>query len=104
MSATKIGTAEFGGRVISGFIPQGESGSVMLRQLYPQPPVDIGVIDQIEGSDPQLTLSQTHCKGWSDACREALKVFFADRFREHARLAALLGIAAVLGEAANGRE
>lgn len=103
MSGTKIGTADFAGRVVSGLIPDGEPGSVVLRQLYPGEPVDIGVVDQIEPVSAQLTIYPDHRKAWSDADRTALTLFFADRYRDHDRLATLLDIVEVLGGSTSAR-
>ena len=99
---TKIGTSDFTGRVVSGLVPQGEPGSVVLRQLYPQPPVDFGVIDQIEPASAELTIYPDHRRAWSDADRSALLCFFAARFRDRTRLATLLDGVDVLEEVANG--
>ncbi|MFG3341807.1 hypothetical protein [Glycomyces sp. NPDC048151] len=106
VSGIKIGTADFTGRVVSGLVPEGEPGSVVLRQLYPGDPVDIGVIDQIEPVTAQITIYPGHRKVWSDADRTALTFFFANRYRDRNRLATLLdfvAVAEVVGESADGR-
>lgn len=89
---TKIGTAGFTGRVVSGLIPHAEPGSIVLRQLYPQPSVDIGVVDHISVTDSQLTIYPGHRSAWSDADRSALISFFTARYLDHQRLASQLGI------------
>jgi hypothetical protein len=103
MSGTKIGTADFTGRVVSGLIPDAEPGSVVLRQLYPGEPVDIGVVDQIEPVTAQLTIYPDHRRAWTETDRGALAQFFADRHRDRNRFADLLGCVEVLGGSANGR-
>jgi hypothetical protein len=103
MSDTKIGCADFTGRVVSGIVPEGEPGSVILRQLYPGEPVDIGIVDQIEPVAAQLTIYPTHRKAWTETDRVALRQFFADRYRDRRRLATLLDCAEVLEEAAHAR-
>jgi len=107
MSDTKIGCADFTGRVVSGLVPGGEPGSVVLRQLYPGEPVDIGIIDQIEPVGAQLTIYPKYRKAWTESDRTALTQFFADRYRDRDRLATLLAgpldCAELLGEAAHGR-
>ncbi|MCC3762476.1 hypothetical protein K3N28_05260 [Glycomyces sp. TRM65418] len=101
--AAKIGTGDFTGRVVSGRIPHAEPDSVVLRRLYPQPPVDIGVIDRIEAGSARLAIHPPHRSAWSDADRAALESFFTARYRDHHRLAALLGIADPIEESADGR-
>lgn len=119
MSGIKIGTADFTGRVVSGLVPDAEPGSVVLRQLFPGEPVDIGVVDHIDALTAQLTIYPGHRKAWSDGDRIALALFFADRYRDRSRLATLLsdprdgvpdgvsdcvlGCVEVLGEAAGVR-
>lgn len=103
MSGIKIGTADFTGRVVSGLIPEAEPGSVVLRQLYPGEPVDIGVVDHIEPVTAQLTIYPDHRKAWSDADRIALSLFFADRYRDRHRLETLLDCVEVLGGSAGVR-
>jgi hypothetical protein len=103
MSDTKIGCADFTGRVVSGLVPEGEPGSVILRQLYPGEPVDIGIIDQIEPVAAQLTIYPKHRNAWTGTDRTALTQFFADRYRDRRRLATLLDCAEVLEEAAHVR-
>jgi hypothetical protein len=103
MSATKIGTAEFAGRVISGAIPDTAPESVRLHQLYPQPPVEIGFIDLIGETGARLTIHPAHQYAWAQADRIALTTFFTARFRDHNRLTTLLDIAAAIGEARHDR-
>jgi hypothetical protein len=91
--AAKIGTGDFTGRVVSGLVPHAEPGSIVLRQLYPHPPVDIGVIDRIEATAAELTIFPSHRRAWSEADRSALAAFFTTRYRDHRRLAELLGTA-----------
>ncbi|NUS45320.1 MAG: hypothetical protein HOQ24_16720 [Mycobacteriaceae bacterium] len=103
MSSIKIGTADFTGRVVSGVILEGEPGSVVLRQLFPGEPADIGVIDQIEAVSAQLTIHPGHRRAWTETDRSALAQFFADRYRDRSRFADLLECVAVLGGSANAR-
>jgi hypothetical protein len=99
---TKIGTGDFTGRVVSGLIPNAEPGSLVLRRLYPGPPTDIGVIDHIDPATAELTIYPAQRHHWSETDRIALRSFFTARYRDHHRLAALLSITDVLGEAAHG--
>ncbi|MEU6858404.1 hypothetical protein AB0B28_05955 [Glycomyces sp. NPDC046736] len=100
---TKIGTADFTGRVVSGLVPHDRPDSVELHQLYPDPCERLGVIDHIGAANAELKILPRHRDAWSDAERTALAEFFSARHRDHHRLAVLLNITSLLGEAANGR-
>jgi hypothetical protein len=76
-TGTKIGTEVFGVRVISGAVDRAEPGSIVLRQLYPGQPTDIGVIDSIAEGTGELTLYPAHRREWTDRDRAALAAFFA---------------------------
>lgn len=100
---TKIGTGDFTGRVVSGLVPHDRPDSVELHQLYPDPRDRLGVIDHISADDSKLRIFPRHRKAWNDAERTALAAFFSVRYRDHHRLAVLLNITSLLGEAANDR-
>jgi hypothetical protein len=76
MSATKIGTEVFGVRVVSGSVRSDETGSIVLRQLYPGRPADIGVIDSIENGTGEVTVYPGHRREWTERDRSALAAFF----------------------------
>jgi len=79
---TKIGTEVLGVRVVSGAVSEAEPGSVILRQLYPGAPCDIGVVDSIEEGTGQTTIFPAHRRDWSDRDRLHLAEFFAARHTE----------------------
>jgi hypothetical protein len=79
---TKIGTEVLGVRVVSGSVSEAEPGSVVLRQLYPGTPCDIGVVDSIEEGTGQTTIFPAHRRHWSDRDRLRLAEFFAARYIE----------------------
>ena len=77
---TKIGTEVIGVRAISGYLHAAVPGSIILRQLYPGRPVDIGVIDT-----GQVTIHPAHRRDWTEHDCAALAAFFIPRYleREH---------------------
>lgn len=79
---TKIGTEVFGVRVVSGSVRHDEPGSIVLRQLYPGVPADIGVIDTIADGTGQTTIYPGHRRDWTDRDRLRLAEFFAARYAE----------------------
>jgi hypothetical protein len=80
--STKIGTEVVGVRVVSGSVSDAEPGSVVLRQLYPGTPHDIGVIDSIEAGTGQVTIYPAHRREWTDRERLRLGEFFSVRYAE----------------------
>lgn len=80
--STKIGTEVFGVRVVSGSIPHAEPDAVILRQLYPGTPTDIGVIDSIGDGTGQTTIYPSHRRDWTERDRIHLAEFFAARYAE----------------------
>jgi hypothetical protein len=82
---TKIGTEVCGTRVISGYLRHDEPGTVVLRQLYPGAPADIGTLDSIEEGTGQLVIYPAHRREWTDRDRLRLAEFFADRYLERNR-------------------
>ena len=81
-TVTKIGTEVFGVRVISGAVHHDEPGSIVLRQLYPGQPADIGVIDTIADGTGQSTIYPGHRREWTDRDRLRLAEFFAARYTD----------------------
>ncbi|GAB3993186.1 hypothetical protein GCM10029992_04210 [Glycomyces albus] len=82
---TKLGTADFRDRVITGYIRRAEPSAIVLRQLFPGDPVDIGVIDQIEATTSQVTIYPAHCRAWTATDRAALAGFFVHRWHDRSR-------------------
>lgn len=81
---TKIGTEVVGVRAVSGYIRRAEPGAIVLRQLYPGKPVNIGVIDSIGTDAGEVTIYPAHHREWTDRDRAALAAFFIPRYRERA--------------------
>jgi hypothetical protein len=79
---TKIGTEAIGVRAISGYLHAAAPGSIILRQLYPGRPANIGVI---AGATGQVTIHPPHRREWNEHDRAALAAFFIPRYleREH---------------------
>ncbi|WP_199039762.1 hypothetical protein [Glycomyces salinus] len=84
-TVTKLGTADFRDRVITGYVHHAESDSIILRQLFPGSPVDIGVIDQIEATTGQVTIYPAHRRAWTATDRAALAGFFVHRWHDRRR-------------------
>jgi hypothetical protein len=79
---TKLGTEVVGVRAVSGFIRHDQPDQLILRQLYPGKPANIGGID-LTGADQGRVTIHPDCQGeWSDHDRAALAAFFMPRFRE----------------------
>ncbi|MCD0443559.1 hypothetical protein LO763_07945 [Glycomyces sp. A-F 0318] len=76
---TKIGTEVVGVRAISGYLHAAEPGTIILRQLYPGRPANIGVIASATG---QVTIHPSHHGEWTEHDRAALAAFFLPRYLE----------------------
>ncbi|WP_205324069.1 hypothetical protein [Glycomyces sp. YM15] len=79
---TKIGTEVFGLRVISGYLHASEPGQILLRQLYPGEPADIGRIEMIGTGTGRLTVDSDRTAEWNDHERTALAAFFLTRYAD----------------------
>ncbi|MCD0444387.1 hypothetical protein LO763_12215 [Glycomyces sp. A-F 0318] len=79
---TKIGTEVYGVRAVSGYIRSTAPDTVVLRQLYPGKPTDIGVIEAIASGTGEVTIHSAHCDAWTDHDRAALAAFFVPRYLE----------------------
>ncbi len=81
-SITKIGTEVVGVRAVSGFIRAAEPGAIVLRQLYPGKPANIGVIDTIGADSAEVTIYPDHRREWTENDKTALAAFFIPRYLE----------------------
>lgn len=82
---TKLGAADFRDRVISGYCRRAEPTTIVLRQLFPGDPADIGVIDEIEAVTGQVTIYPKHRRAWTATDRAALAGFFVHRWHDRRR-------------------
>ena len=82
---TKLGTADFRDRVITGYCRYAEPSTIVLRQLFPGDPKDIGVIDEIEATTGQVTICPAHRRAWTATDRAALAGFFVHRWHDRRR-------------------
>ncbi|GAA2165571.1 MULTISPECIES: hypothetical protein [Glycomyces] len=79
---TKIGTEVFGLRVITGYLHAADPGQILLRQLYPDTPANIGRIESIGSGTGRLTINNDRAREWSDTDRRRLTAFFLNRYTE----------------------
>jgi hypothetical protein len=83
---TKIGTEVFGLRVVSGYLHAADPGQILLRQLYPGKPANIGRIEMIGSTASpgtgRLTINADRAAEWSEHERIALAAFFLTRYTD----------------------
>lgn len=82
---TKLGTADFRDRVITGYYRHAEPDTIVLHQIFPGDPKDIGVIDEIEAASGQVTIYPRFRHAWTDTDRTALAGFFVHRWHDRRR-------------------
>lgn len=79
---TKIGTEVFGLRVVSGYLHTADPGQILLRQLYPGKPANIGRIESIGSGTGRLAINPDRATEWTDHDRTALAAFFLTRYTD----------------------
>jgi hypothetical protein len=79
---TKIGTEVFGLRVITGYLHAADPGQILLRQLYPDRPTNIGRIEAIGSGTGRLVINPDRETEWTDSDRALLAAFFLTRYTD----------------------